>query len=72
MTSDRSYVLELHRSERTPRLYDARLYRMTDDAGPKLVAGVTVDDDALRIESVFAILSARLVDHQDEHGGELR
>ena len=70
--TERSYVLELHRSERIPRLYDARLYGVTDGNGPKLVAGVTVDDDALGIESVFAGLSAQLIDHQDEHGGELR
>ena len=38
MTSERRYRLELHRSERVPRLYDARLYRVTDDIGQKLVA----------------------------------
>ena len=70
--TERSYGLELHRGERIPRLYDARLYRVTDDDGQQLVAGVMVDDDALGIGSVFAILSAQLIDHQDEHGGELR
>ncbi len=64
---DRTYTLKLHRDERVDALFEAQLYRMTDDV-VQLVAEIDRSHSALGIGDVFAAFIDQMIIHQDEHG----
>jgi hypothetical protein len=64
---DRTYTLKLHRAERVGALFDAQLYRVSDD-GVELVAEVDRSYSALGIGDVFEAFTDQVIVHQNEHG----
>lgn len=64
---DRTYTLMLHRDERVGALFEAQLYRVTDE-GVELVAEVDRSYSALGVGDVFEAFTDQVIVHQDEHG----
>lgn len=64
---DRVYTLKLHRDDRVAALFEAQLYRVSDDV-EELVAEIDRSHSALGIGDVFYSFVDQVIIYQDEHG----
>jgi hypothetical protein len=70
---DRTYIIELHKDDRVGARYTAKLYRpgLAEPDSMRQPLYEVDDDLGAGIQRIFERLVSELIDHQDEHGGEL-
>lgn len=64
---DRIYALKFHRDDRVGALFEAQLYRVSDDV-EELVAKIDRSHSAPGIADVFYSFVDQVIIYRDEHG----